>query len=381
MNQGFFSISELNTSKPKLRHSNYCGACGLYKHCQSPKMTYKGEGHKKILVVNAFPDKNEKRLQYELKKCGINLNADCWKTNAIRCRPKNDKTPDSKQITHCRPALFAEIKKLQPHSILLFGSVATESVLGHLWSDGGTFSMNKWTDWIIPHQELNCWISAHYQPSYLEQQKSDLLDVLFRKHLKKVLKKKKRPWKTIPNYQDEIEVIYKPSQVVKALQGFDSIFAFDYEATCLKPEYEGAEIVSCSVSDGKRTYAYPWIGDAILATDKLLKSNIKKIASNMKFEERWTRYFLKHRVRNWDWDTMLAAHVLNNATGITGLKFQAFVQLGQSQYDKHIEPYLKSSKGQHLNRIREIPLKDLLVYNGMDSRLEHKLATLQKRRF
>jgi len=113
----------------------------------------------------------------------------------------------------------------------------------------------------------------------------------------------------------------------------------------------------------------------------LLKSSIGKIASNLKFEERWTRYFLKHRVRNWDWDTMLAAHVLNNATGITGLKFQAFVQLGQSQYDKHIEPYLKSSKGQHLNRIREIPLKDLLVYNGMDSFLEIKLATLQKRRF
>ena len=132
MNQGFFSISELNTSKPKLRHSNYCGACGLYKHCQNPKMTYKGEGRKKILVVNAFPDKNEKRLQYELKKCGINLNADCWKTNAIRCRPEDNKTPDSKQITHCRPALFAEIKKLQPNSILLFGSVATEAVLGHL---------------------------------------------------------------------------------------------------------------------------------------------------------------------------------------------------------------------------------------------------------
>ena len=148
----------------------------------------------------------------------------------------------------------------------------------------------------------------------------------------------------------------------------------------MKPEYKGAEIVSCSVSDGERTIAYPWVGDAITATSKLLKSSIGKIAANIKFEERWTRCILGHRVRNWDWDTMLAANVLNNARGVAGLKFQAFVNLGQAPYDKHIEPYLKTGKGQQINRIKEIPLKDLLVYNGMDSLLEFKLTALQKRR-
>ena len=395
MKYGFFTPTELNSKRSgkTLNYSAQCGACGLARTCQSPKMKYKGEGRKKILVIGQNPGKTEdkvneqfvgkagKRLQYELKRNGILLNRDCWKTNAVHCYTEDNKTPDSNQISYCRPALFAEIKELNPHSIILIGAVAAESVLGHLWNEGGKFQIGKWLDWIIPHQELNCWISVHYHTSYLERQGDDLLNLLFRKHLKRAVKKKGRPWGTVPNYQNEVEVIYKPGLVVKALQGFNGTIAFDYEATCLKPEYKGAEIISCSVSNGKRTYAYPWVGDAILATSKLLKSRVSKIASNLKFEERWTRHFLGHRVRNWDWDTMLAAHVLNNTQGITGLKFQSFVQLGQAPYDTHIEPYLKSSKGQHINRIKEIPLKDLLVYNGLDSLMEFKLATLQKRRF
>ena len=395
MNQGFFTLTEPNKSKPKLRHSTYCGACGLHKYCQSPRMKYTGQGKKKILVVGEAPGAEEdkrneqfvgkagQRLKYELKKCGISLHADCWKTNAVRCHPIGNATPNSKQIRYCRPALFAEIKKLNPHSILLFGGVAADAVLGHLWNDGNSFTVAKWTDWLIPHQELNCWISVHYHPSHLERVHDDLTDLLFRKHLKKAVKKKKRPWKTVPNYQDEIELIYKPSDVFLALADMNKVCAFDYETNCLKPEYEGAEIVSCAFSDGERTFAFPWSSDIVAeGVSIMLKSrSTKKIASNLKFEERWTRHFLKHRVHNWDWDTMLAAHVLNNATGVTGLKFQSFVQLGQSQYGKHIEPYLKSSKGQHINRIREIPLKDLLVYNGMDALLEFQLAKLQKRRF
>ena len=391
MKHGFFTPIELSSPRSRLNYSAHCGACGLAQHCRSPKMCYKGSGGKEILVIGEAPGKQEdreneqfvgkagRRLKDELKRCKTNLNQDCWKTNARRCYVEGNPTPTSEEINYCRPALFAEIKKLKPHSILLFGAVAAESVLGHLWNDSGKFVMGKWLDWIIPHQELNCWISVHYHPSYLERQRDDLLDLLFRKHLKHVLKKKGRPWKQLPNYQNEVEIIYKPQQVVKALQGFHGTVAFDYEANCLKPEYAGAEIISCSVSDGKRTYAYPWVDDAILATSKLLKSQLPKIASNLKFEERWTRHFLGHRVRNWDWDTMLAAHVLNHTQGITGLKFQSFVQLGQAPYDKHIEPYIKTSKGQCINRIEEIPLKDLLVYNGMDSLLAYEVAVIQKR--
>jgi uracil-DNA glycosylase family 4 len=353
-------------------------------------MKYTGKGRLKILVVGEAPGQEEdqegeqfigragRRLKRELKQQGINFFRDCWKTNALRCRPKDNKTPDSKQIAFCRPALFAEIAELKPKAILLFGAVAGEAVLGHLWERGKKFSMSQWLPWVIPYQPYNCWISTHYHPSYLERAHSELIDVLFRKGLKTALEKKGRPWKQVPNYADDVEIIYEASKAAKALRDFKkTMFAFDYEANCLKPEYEGAEIVSCSFSNEHRTISFPWVGEAVEATGKLLASPSKKIGCNIKFEERWTRHFFGHRVRNWYWDAMLAAHILNNAAGITSLKFQAFVRLGLPAYDTQIEPYLQSPKGKHLNQIRKVPLKNLLLYGGTDSRLTREIAFLQ----
>lgn len=397
MNHGFFTPSEMKPSKKRLAFSPQCGACGMHKHCKSPKMSYTGKGKQKILIIGDAPgsvedERNQqfvgragKRLWREIKRTNKILKSDCWVTNAIRCKPNENKTPDSKTIANCRPALFAEIKKLRPKNILLFGSAAAESVLGHLWGGGGKFSLDQWTNWVIPHQELNAWISVHHHPSYLERKQDHLLDLLFRRGLKRALRKRGRPWKELPSFSDEVELLYKPKTIANRLRDIKTgAIAFDYEANCLKPEYKGAKIYSCSVCwDGVETFAFPWTLDVwderIYAISDLLKSPVKKIASNMKFEERWTRHFLQHPVKNWVWDTMLSAHVLNNATGITGLKFQAFVRLGQAPYDKYIEPYLKSPKGEHINRIDKIPLKDLLVYNGMDSLLEYKLAVIQRK--
>lgn len=81
-------------------------------------------------------------------------------------------------------------------------------------------------------------------------------------------------------------------------------------------------------------------------------------------------------VKNWVWDTMLAAHVIDQRSGITGLKFQAFAALGVSDYESHIKPFLKSD-GNKLNRIKEIDKNDLLIYNGLDAYFEFLLAQKQ----
>jgi DNA polymerase I-like protein with 3'-5' exonuclease and polymerase domains len=115
--------------------------------------------------------------------------------------------------------------------------------------------------------------------------------------------------------------------------------------------------------------------EAIEATSLILKSRIPKIGCNIKFENNWTKTHLGHNVKNWWFDTMVAAHVLDNRKGITSAKFQAFVQLGQPSYNDHIEPYLKGKMG--LNKIHELDLDDLLLYNGLDSLLEYKVAMIQ----
>ena len=117
----------------------------------------------------------------------------------------------------------------------------------------------------------------------------------------------------------------------------------------------------------------------IQATKELLVSDIPKIGFNKKFENRWIKTKLGVDVRNWVWDGMLSAHHLDNRRGITSAKFQAFVRLGMPLWNEHIEPLLKSTDDSGLNRIREIPMRDLLIYNGIDALVEYKIAEIQRK--
>ena len=108
---------------------------------------------------------------------------------------------------------------------------------------------------------------------------------------------------------------------------------------------------------------------------------LPKIGANIKFENRWTKRNLGHYVNNWIFDTMIAAHVLNNKPKVTGLTFQAFVNLGQPCYEQNIKPFLKSRKNSKFNRIEELDLKDLLLYNGLDSLLTYGVALKQMKEF
>jgi hypothetical protein len=89
------------------------------------------------------------------------------------------------------------------------------------------------------------------------------------------------------------------------------------------------------------------------------------------------RYF-GTRVRNWIWDTMQCAHILDNRRGVTSLDFQAFVRLGFPTYSNHIEPILSAGGTVTVNRIlSEISMSQLLEYNALDVITEFELALIQ----
>lgn len=159
--------------------------------------------------------------------------------------------------------------------------------------------------------------------------------------------------------------------------------AFDFETEGFKPDGDGApEIVTCAVSNGIITYAYPWYGQAIEATKELLLSDIPKIGANIKYEERFCRRYLGIEVKNWVLDTVVAAHVLDNRAGICGLKFQSFVRLGQASYNTAASKYLRAEgKGGYCkNKIRE-GMRDkrdkILLYNALDALLSVRVAEQQ----
>ena len=106
-----------------------------------------------------------------------------------------------------------------------------------------------------------------------------------------VEKSKVKPFIEVPDYKSQIEIIKRPSKAaiaIKNIMAFGGPISFDYEANALKPELDKAETISCSICwRGKQTIAYPWHGEAIEATEMILRSKIYKIAQNMKFEDRY----------------------------------------------------------------------------------------------
>lgn len=389
-----------------------CGKCGLDKTCISPKMPVTGAGKCKILIVAEAPGANEDERNIQLvgnagneltrilHKVGINLRKDCWLTNALICRPwERDKDgevinrkPTKEEVSYCRPNLANTIRSLQPDIILPLGETAVMSIMPLAWKDGEVDDIGTWVGWQIPSVKLNAWICPTYHPSFLLHEKSPVAELLVTKHLRAAEKLKGKPYPDgPPDYKKMVTCIYEADKAAIAIEEmmsqshyFDELgneglhpIAFDYESTTLKPEWPVAKILSCSMSNGNTTIAYPMIGAAIEATKRFLKSDIPKIAANLPFEDRWSRKKLGVCVRNWYWDTLLGAHWLDCRSGIVSVKFQSFVLLGADDYSYIIDPDKGSKGGSKENNMSKVEISDLLLYNGLDSLFEYLIAMKQ----
>lgn len=395
MRQGFFHASTLAQMKGPVGTVAKCGACRLYTTCQHGKMPYTGQGRKGILIVGEAPGEEEDKrnvqfvgragqaLRERLVQVGVNLDRDCWKTNALICRPPGNATPTPDQIEWCRPNLMNTIKELNPTVIILLGGVAVKALLERIWREdpGGIY---QWAGFRIPSQQLNAWVCPTYHPSYIiREEKNKPLHLWWERHLEAAADLAgTRPWAALPDYKAQVEVTHdsaRAADVVRRMVAKGGRAAFDYECTTLKPDGPHAQIVTASVCwEGKKTIAFPWHGEAVEAMREfVLAPNVHKIASNMKFEDRWTRRHLGTRVKAWLWDTMLAAHHQDPRPGITSIKFQSMVHLGFPAYDDHIQFKEGDSCNDH-NRILQLnEINDLLLYNGLDSLLEYEVAIRQ----
>jgi uracil-DNA glycosylase len=372
-----------------------CGACNLWRGCKSPKMPFSGPGNIPMLIVGEAPGETEDELGRQFvgkagqclrqlcDEAGFDL-ADCWLTNAAICRPEANKLEDQ-VIGYCRPNLLNTIAQLRPKVIVLLGGSAVESLIGSEWG-GDVGPVSRWAGYTIPSSKYSCWICPTYHPSFVERSNRDpLLWKTVRGHLAQAYKLAKAPGNapclSLDALKARVEVITDPRQAKRFdLVGREGILAFDYETTGLKPERPEQRIVCVSFClNGEDTWACmiePRLHKYLSAV--LLNPNLRKVASNLKFEERWTRQKLGHGVANWHWDTMLAAHYLDNRPGITSVKFQAYVYLGIGEYDHWVDEEKKADGANDLNRMGEANVQDMLTYCALDSLIEYLVMEQQK---
>ena len=71
-----------------------------------------------------------KLLDNMLLAIGLKRGHDVYLANAVKCRPPNNRPPESGEVATCRPYLERQIALLQPRLIVLLGRTAVGSVLG-----------------------------------------------------------------------------------------------------------------------------------------------------------------------------------------------------------------------------------------------------------
>lgn len=245
---------------------------------------------------------------------------------------------------------------------------------------------------------MGCWVCPTWHPAYVKRQENDpSVQLLFERDLEHAVETILD--KPFPKHGDEakrIRMVMNPEHLDREIEKFtldNSFVVFDWETTGLRPYAKGHRIVSaalCSPDLDILAFPVPQLKSQRYYLRRFLATNtVGKGAHNMGFEHLWAQHKLKTNVQNWIWDSQLAAHIIDNRSKITSLKFQTFVHFGVIDYDSHMGQWLHSSPqdkkkygANAKNKILQlVQQKDgwetLLKYNGLDTAYEMLLTLKQ----
>ncbi len=117
-----------------------CTKCELHK-TRTNSVPGKGNFKSDVIFVGEAPGRNEdkhgepfigaagKRLNLALEMAGISRD-DVYITNIVKCRPPNNRVPNTDERSTCQEYLKEEISIIKPKIICVLGNTAFNSILG-----------------------------------------------------------------------------------------------------------------------------------------------------------------------------------------------------------------------------------------------------------
>lgn len=394
-----------------------CSRCGLYRQVKSPKMEPTGDGGLNTLIIAEAPgfEEDQEGIQLvgrsgsffslKIQHLGFNLKKDFWKINAVNCRPSSggsNRTPTNSEILYCRPKLFRHIRDLSPKFIILLGSIALRSFLdGRSRAVVEDLSITRWRGCSFFDRNTGARVYSTFHPSYVLRDES--ATPIFGKDLYNIMKDIQYRSKEEDNFRVLVNSKVDWKDFINPITSFDEIstflkrlyegefgreISFDYETNCINPKLRGSKIFSIGVGveeEGNlRGYSFPLEYPGLLSTSQiervkklwtevLTSPNLRFICHNLQFEEKFNRELFKVE-SNVIWDTMITSHIIDDRNKFTILEFQVFLDCGY-EYGDNILPF---KKGNPYNRMGEVPLEELLVYNGLDAFFTKRLKMRQE---
>lgn len=378
-----------------------CKACPLDKaKLTSPKMQPVGTDSPLIYILGEAPGENED-LEGEpfVGKSGKLLRSQIPANvlrrevrigNTIRCRPPENRTPETTEIECCRRQVAQDIGETKPSVIVGAGNIPLT------WATGFS-SVTSWRGRLIAVRfgGHECWYYPILHPSYvLRNQKKygkSEYEIAFEHDLAWIADNADRlpPAKVYDAPYDTGLTLIEGNSLADFHQLEDLLnqlarepdVAIDLETSGLRPYGKDSAIYLCSVATFDYGLSFPldfpntWNSRLKpkvwgLLADFLLGSG-RKIAHHLGFELEWLCYFFGKELAGlteWE-DTLAAAHTINEKVGTNSLGDLTRQYFGFNLKEQsRVEP----------KNLLHYPIRDGLRYNGMDSKWTHLLHhTLQ----
>lgn len=249
---------------------------------------------------------------------------DVFITNAVHCRPPDNRTPRKTEIRQCKQWLDRELDAVKPKFVLLLGNVPLLSVTGKSGIKkvrGRPFEQ----DGILYLPTLHP-AATLYDPkvrSHLENDFSLFGDIVRHDGL--------------PQEEGlDFTIVQSEAHFNAMLRDIldDGEASFDIETTCLYPWSAEADINSLGFGTRRRQYLFKPDLRWVLRLDKFLRQHkIKLICQNGKFDLlwMWVHYDVQWYPRL-DFDTMLAHYMLDE-NDLHDLKYLAKKYFGAYDWD------------------------------------------------
>jgi DNA polymerase len=150
-----------------------CTICPIRSGCKqvvvgfgntNSKLVFVGEapGADEDIIGRPFVGRGGQLLSKLLKEAGIDRK-DVYITNAVKCRPPNNRTPTANELSQCKRWLWYELKTIQPKAVVTLGRTPTFLLLTLKPND----SMSKHVGYPHTVNYMAAKIYPWYHPSFL----------------------------------------------------------------------------------------------------------------------------------------------------------------------------------------------------------------------
>jgi uracil-DNA glycosylase family 4 len=307
-------------SLKKIRNP-HCTLCKLHKDAEFVCLIGQGPTPCEIMVVGEAPGKREddsgrafvgksgKLLEDHLERIGLSRD-DVFISNAVHCRPLNNKTPSKSEIKTCHKYLADEIRVVKPKFILTLGNVPLMSLTG---SGGIRKRRGKAFEWngIIVLPTIHP-ASLLYDPENAYYFERDLA------RFREIVEFGGIPYERNIDYK----IVDSWARVDEMIDDLYGTVSSDCETTTLYQWAPDAKIVSIGFGTARKqwiipvhaeAWKVPWMHKDVVEilerVDDALEDCIL-VGHNWKFDRVWLRV---HFGVDWSaqFDTMLAHYAIN----------------------------------------------------------------------